>query len=438
MAEEQEKIASSKTAGDPTTSQQIALTNAENAVKAAQASATSDVTRAQEAQSAAQAKLTALQKTGGASTNANVQALQALGLTVYNAQGKFVGMGSVIGQLQPKLKDMTQQQQLQALGSIFGTSANKALLDTVLAGPKAWDRAQRAVEQHNAAEDAAAKQNQALGRQLEIMKTQVEDLGTKFGLALIPKLEDAGKALMDVVGFFEHNKAAAIALGVAVGGPLAAAMAVFAVGTVGKVVKAVKGLASNTAHLGQVFKNSAGSAEESTVSSDELHASFTKLSGALESLEGKLTAVGSGFSDINDLEQVQAESVASITAANTAMAESFAAVEEAQGTLSAGFAELGAAEEEFAATSEVTGEASSAAFGPIGIAIMGLVTVGELVVTHWKTISRDIVRGWNDVFGFAKKIFGDLEDFFKKWGEDILIAFAPVVGLPLFPGHPLA
>jgi phage-related protein len=98
----------------------------------------------------------------------------------------------------------------------------------------------------------------------------------------------------------------------------------------------------------------------------------------------------------------------------------------------AGLGEAEGAEESFAATSEETGAASSAAFGPVGIALMALVTVGTLVATHWKTISKDITKAWGDVFAFGKHVFGDLEDFFKKWGEDILLVFAPVIGIPLF------
>jgi len=407
---------------------------AESALSAqgSQLTSSNSLSAAQEKLAAAQAKLQAVQATGSQSTNANVQAMQQLGLQVYNSQGKFVGMGSVIDQLQPKLKAMTQQQQLQALSSVFGTSANKALLDTVLAGPAAWDKAQKAVMAHNAAEVAAAKQNQSLGRELDIVKAQVIDLGTKFGLALLPVLSAVGKAIGGVIDFFEHNKGAAIALGLAIAGPLAAAMTVFAVQSVGKAVQAVVGLGDKMLHLGSVFTGTAGAAEEQDASTSQLNATLSKLDETLGLVQQSFSQAAGGLGELTDVEQSQIEVTASIQASNEALAESYAAVEEAQTSLSAGFAELEGAEDSFAATSEATGEASSAAFGPVGIAIMALVTVGTLVATHWKTISKDFLKVWGDISSFAEHVFGDLEDFFKKWGTDLLLVFAPIVGIPLF------
>ncbi len=97
-----------------------------------------------------------------------------------------------------------------------------------------------------------------------------------------------------------------------------------------------------------------------------------------------------------------------------------------------GLGEAEGAEESFADTSEETGEASSAAFGPIGLAIMGLVVVGMLVATHWKEIGKILSDVWHGIESTAKTVWDDVSRFFEKWGEDLLLLFAPVVGIPLF------
>ncbi len=101
---------------------------------------------------------------GGARTS-NL-ASKELGLTVLNNKGQFVGMASVIGQLQEKLKGLTNAQataELTALG--FGSSSAK-LLALVRAGPEAFDKATAAVTKHGRAENAANLQMKTLHGQL--------------------------------------------------------------------------------------------------------------------------------------------------------------------------------------------------------------------------------------------------------------------------------
>jgi hypothetical protein len=403
-----------------TTTEQIDLQNAQAAITAAQGraaqvaaqqqasgavaattaigtqgTATDAVTAAQQKLADAQAKLQAVQATGSQSTNANVQAMQQLGLTVYDTQGKFVGMGSVIAQLEPKLKDLTQQQQLQALASVFGTSANKALLATVLAGPQAWDKAQRAVMAHNAAELAAAKQNQSLAREFDLVKKQVTNLGTAFGLALLPMLAKAGRAVADLIQWFQTHKAVAEALAITIGTVLAGAMTVFAVQSVGRAVTAISNLGSNLLHLGSVFQGTAASTDASTASSDTAQKSYSSLSTSIDGLNQTLSTLDGSISQLVAVQQSQVTSAGEVEAANTTMADSFAAVEDAQGTVAAGFAELGGAEQAFTATSgaaaadlatlgagfeEVGGNATAAA-GEFGTYDAAVATAGDSSLT---------------------------------------------------------
>ncbi|MFK5279243.1 phage tail tape measure protein, partial [Lacticaseibacillus paracasei] len=54
------------------------------------------------------------------------EAMKQLGVSAYDAQGKFVGLDAVAGQLQNGTKDLTQAQKDQALATIFGSHAINA------------------------------------------------------------------------------------------------------------------------------------------------------------------------------------------------------------------------------------------------------------------------------------------------------------------------
>ena len=57
-----------------------------------------------------------------------------LGLKIFDANGKFVGMASIIAQLAPKLAGMTQQQRPLAEKALFGATAGRELNSTLIAG----------------------------------------------------------------------------------------------------------------------------------------------------------------------------------------------------------------------------------------------------------------------------------------------------------------
>jgi hypothetical protein len=75
---------------------------------------------------------------------------------------------------------------------------------------------------------ASAAANTFAGR-VAAMKAQGENLAAQLGLRLIPVLERLMSIVMRVVDWFEHHKAAAIALAAVIGGVLVAAMAASAV-----------------------------------------------------------------------------------------------------------------------------------------------------------------------------------------------------------------
>lgn len=93
------------------------------------------------------------------------------------------------------------------------------------------------------------------------------------------------------------------------------------------------------------------------------------------------------------------------------------------------FGEAGEAEEAFAATSEETSEAATVAFGPIGIAIMAVVAIGALLVTHWKQVKDFLTKTWNDIKDIAVEVWHGIEDFFKQWWPVVLGIMTGGLGL---------
>ncbi len=112
----------------------------------------------------------------------------AMGLTVYNAQGQFVGMQSIISQLQPKLKGMTDEQRRSAENAIFGAGAFDKLDSTIMAGNAGWDQASAAVQKHGTTQDAAAKATSTLSASFEKIRGAVVDVGIQLGQKLLPIL----------------------------------------------------------------------------------------------------------------------------------------------------------------------------------------------------------------------------------------------------------
>lgn len=132
----------------------------------------------------------------------NVSALDkgvgGLGIKVYDAQGSFVGMQSVIAQLQPKLKGMTDQQRRVAEESLLGAGSFAKLDSTIMAGVPGWEAAAGAANKTGTAHTAAATATANLAGSMDRAKAGVSDLLVMLGQALTP-------VLASVVGWFDDN-----------------------------------------------------------------------------------------------------------------------------------------------------------------------------------------------------------------------------------------
>jgi phage-related protein len=166
-------------------------------------------------------------------------ALAKVGVTAFTSSGQFVGIGDVIAQLQPKLKGLNEEQQLNYLRTIFGTAANKKMLETVLGGPAAFNAATRAVSDHNTVTKAATEAMNTLSGSMKVLSGELKDLVQKWGQELLPVVKGAIHIFTDVVKVIEHNKVVAFALAAVIGGILTAAVLTFIWTAGSKMVKTI-------------------------------------------------------------------------------------------------------------------------------------------------------------------------------------------------------
>lgn len=407
VAKAQERLAQKEQAlsgkSKLTITDQITLQNLHQAVADAETkhtAATEGVTKAQE-------KLFfASNEVGGAA--------EKMGLHVFDAKGQFVGMQSVIAQLQPMLKGHTEAQQLATLQAVFGNQANRKLLDTILAGPDAYTKATEKVTEHGAAHKAAETATNTLGGTTEKLESKVHSLGVQYGEWLTPKLVEAEHVVMDVVGWFEKHKTVAEGVAAVVGGVLTLAVTTFAFNTAKKFISSVGDMVSSVGKLkDKITGTGAGAGEESLAGEGESAA--TSLDSAAENLQAAAEALNEAAAKLSGVGGEMATEME--TGASTASGEleaagaAVSADMEAGATAAASELEAGGtalASEEGAGAAGGAGGGGMAGGGLLGAAAIGGtigVTQGQSMLRHYRQQGVNYLQqyGIADIFNAGMK-----------------------------------
>ena len=290
--------------------------------------------QAEELGPAQSAQIGAFTKASTAVQTAN-EKYKAMGLTVFDTHGKFVGMGSIIEQLGPRFAKMNQEQQLATATTLFGAGAAKQMTTVIDAGTPAYQKATAAVEKHGTAESAAKKQSETLHGELKILGAEFVDVGTKIGATLIPIVTKMVGAFVSASTFVMAHKAILIALGVLIGGVLTTAIAVFTVNKMAafgqsfvKAGEAVglfakKTVAETGVVEGAMVKQDAAVVASGTVVKEQtgqMALEFEGVGAAAGTAEGEVAAAETGIG-------TAATGAATVTGeASTSMIASFAAV----------------------------------------------------------------------------------------------------------------
>ncbi|WP_395705155.1 phage tail tape measure protein [Rhodococcus ruber] len=103
-------------------------------------------------------------------------AIADLGLTVYDATGKFVGFRSLFEQLQTASENMTPEMYQAATATLFGSDAMRLAGIAAEQGVEGWDAMRDAIDKEGAAADVAAARTQGLPGAMSAVQNSAEGL----------------------------------------------------------------------------------------------------------------------------------------------------------------------------------------------------------------------------------------------------------------------
>lgn len=132
-------------------------------------------------------------------------AMEALNLNFVDAQGKFVGMRSVIEQFGNATKDMGEAQRVAYAKMLFGQEAVPGMLALVNEGTQKFDElGQQINDSAGAAERASKTMNSGMMAQLKILRNNVVALAMAFGERMAPYIERFGQMLKGATDFIRN------------------------------------------------------------------------------------------------------------------------------------------------------------------------------------------------------------------------------------------
>lgn len=130
-------------------------------------------------------------------------AIEELGLTIYDTNGKFVGMQSLMEQLQTASQAMTDEQYQAATATLFGSDAMRLAGVAAQQGGEGFDKLKQAVTRQGQAAEVAAAQTEGMPGALERLQNTAESAGQAVYDALSDHLVtavDSGTAALERFG----------------------------------------------------------------------------------------------------------------------------------------------------------------------------------------------------------------------------------------------
>ncbi|WP_032393341.1 phage tail tape measure protein [Rhodococcoides fascians] len=107
-------------------------------------------------------------------------AIEELGLTVYDAQGQFVGMSALFGQLDAAAASMTPELYQAATATLFGSDAMRLAGVAAEQGQVGYDKMHTAIERQGAAAEVAAAKSKGLPGAMAAIQNSAETLALEI------------------------------------------------------------------------------------------------------------------------------------------------------------------------------------------------------------------------------------------------------------------
>ena len=241
--------------------------------------------------------------------------LDGLGITMYDQQGKFVGLANLAGQLHDKMGGLTDAQRSAAMATIFGSDAVRSanvLYTQGQTGIQGW--IDKVNDTGYAAETAAAKQDNLRG--------DLEKLGGSMETVFLRSGSGANDALRFIVQFVGR---VVDKIGQIPGPVLSASAAIAGIG--GAALVAVGGGMKLTSFLSE-FK---GNLENLGVAMTNAEGSSTRMGRAINGVGkglGALAIAGTIAAGISALGEAMADATVGANSMENALADSSAGISQ--------------------------------------------------------------------------------------------------------------
>lgn len=217
-------------------------------------------------------------------TDKMIGVMEDLGISFYDNEGKMKSLTEMISMLQDATKDLTDEQEQNALTTLFGTESLSGMVALINRGSKDLDDMTKSFEDcDGAAQDMADTMLDNTKGALESLSGSLESAGIAIQKALAPEIKDLSKWIQDLVDDFndlsDEEKQSIINK----------ALLVAAIGPVIKILgKLGTGIGTVTTGLGK-FSKAIAVAKAGTTSTDKVINSLAKSIGFLTTPTGLAT-----------------------------------------------------------------------------------------------------------------------------------------------------
>lgn len=138
-------------------------------------------------------------------------AMEALGISFFDSEGKMKSIGTIVGDLQTATAGLTDEAKQNALVTIFGTEALSGLQTMMNATPGSIEEMTSALQGcDGASAEAASAMKSGVGGAIENMQGAIESFQNTIGTALLPMIQTAANTISDLfadmtAGFNENG-----------------------------------------------------------------------------------------------------------------------------------------------------------------------------------------------------------------------------------------
>lgn len=122
-------------------------------------------------------------------TSAVTEAWDALGVALYDAEGQFRGLPTIMADMQSAMAGMTQEQRNQTVLTIAGNYGMNAMNTLLAEGKEGWDNLTTGIAGATSMQDTAAARTATLSGTWEAFMGVIESFAIEIGSALVPVLD---------------------------------------------------------------------------------------------------------------------------------------------------------------------------------------------------------------------------------------------------------